>query len=204
MTDYCRLFENSPDAILVHCNERITGINKAALQLFKAVSFDEIKDFPLSFFLPAKNTQENFLINAYSSFRPQETYKYARITRTDNSLRFIEYYEIEIEENDSRIIVARDISYKKIFDKKVLTLFFRMLSIKEKEYLLRVVDGFSRREIAKQMNVLPETADVYKRRILQKLKIDNSEFDFIVCMLKKIFNTDDSEHQNLFPNQEPC
>ena len=59
----------------------------------------------------------------------------------------------------------------------------KKLSPRESQVLLKMKDGLMVKQIAFDMNLSPKTISTYKRRILDKLKIDN-EWDLAVCVSK--------------------
>ncbi|MCP4133150.1 MAG: PAS domain S-box protein [bacterium] len=77
---------------------------------------------------------------------------------------------IEYKGKPSIIFIGRDVSARKQEKEKTLQSLLRLLSIKEKEYLLLMASGLNRKEISRRMDIQVETGDTYKKRIKSKLK----------------------------------
>ncbi|MCP4137935.1 MAG: PAS domain S-box protein [bacterium] len=182
-----------PEPVCIHIENRIVYMNPAALSLSgyaeDYIIGKNIYDFVTSGIAGVieKNIR-SILLHKKTGIVPE-----VPILMSGGSSLLCEVTSsyIEYKGEPAVLSVGRDVTEERRTREKLLESVMSLLSIKEKEYLLWMAAGFNRKEISKQMGILLETGDTYKRRIKRKLK-GEKEVEYVakqVTLLLSVNNT---------------
>ncbi|MCP4129881.1 MAG: hypothetical protein GY754_02585 [bacterium] len=195
LSDIQALFDHMPELAVVYSvsANKIKYINHSGLVMLEAESLSQLNEISPEKLVDPEN--KDFLVEKMErALERKESTSLMKgvLVGLNNHHLFVEasLNAIHLENEPAVIIFARNVTRFKQNREKVLKYIMRLLSNKEKEYLMLLADGLNRKEISHRMEIQVETCDTYRKRIKSKLK-NHEEMGELIESILNLFDWDE-------------